>query len=333
MDNLTHTAIGLFLARAGLKRLSPRATGILLLAANAPDCDVVSWFGGSLTYLRYHRHITHSLVALPVMALVTVALIRFAGRKPVHWPGAFAAACIGVGSHLLLDWTNIYGIRMLLPFSGSWLRLDTTNIIDLWIWAICLLGIVGPFLSRLVGSEITSGAAGARNHGRASAIVALLFILLWDSARGVMHARAVATLSSRLYEGGLPMRVMASPDAANPFLWRGVVETQGSFFVEDVNLAWPDPSEARPAVFRKPDPEPAIEVARQSEAIRAFLEFAQYPLWRVTPWTEMENSRLVELFDMRFGSPAAPGFMASAVVNGNGQIVRSSFGFGTPRPR
>src|SRR5262249_52454321 len=97
--------------------------------------------------------------------------------------------------------------------------------------------------------------------------------------------------------------------------------------------AAPDPSAARPAVFRKPDPEPAIDAARQSEAIRTFLGFAQYPLWRVTPWTELENSRLVEVFDMRFGTPAAPGFMASAVVDGRGQVVRSSFGFGVPRPR
>src|SRR5262252_6337057 len=39
MDNLTHTAIGLFLSRAGLNRLTPRATAILLLASNAPDAS------------------------------------------------------------------------------------------------------------------------------------------------------------------------------------------------------------------------------------------------------------------------------------------------------
>ena len=37
-----------------------------------------------------------------------------------------------------------------------------------------------------------------------------------------------------------------------------------------------------------------------------FLRFAQYPLWRVTPYPTIENGKLVEVFDMRFGTPLAP---------------------------
>jgi len=35
MDNLTHTALGLFLGRAGLNRWTPRATAVLVPAMNA----------------------------------------------------------------------------------------------------------------------------------------------------------------------------------------------------------------------------------------------------------------------------------------------------------
>ena len=66
MDPLTHTATGLFLSRAGLNRLTPQAAPILMLAANAPDIDIVTTAGGSLNYLHYHRHLTHSLAAMPV---------------------------------------------------------------------------------------------------------------------------------------------------------------------------------------------------------------------------------------------------------------------------
>jgi inner membrane protein len=333
MDNLTHTAIGLFLSRAGLNRLTPRATPILLLAANAPDMDVVSAAGGSLGYIHYHRHLTHSLAALPLLAIFIVAVVRFAGRKPVNWVGAAIAAAIGIVSHLLLDWTNIYGIRMLLPFSGDWLRLDITSVIDLWIWAVCLLCIAGPFLSRLVGSEIASGGAAARHHGRGFAIFALLFVLSYNSARGALHTRAVSALSSRLYDGALPESVFASPDALNPFRWRGVVGTSGAFVVQDLNLIAPDPLAARPAMFHIPDPDPAIDAARRSPPVREFLGFAQIPLWRVSPWPEIENGRLVEVFDMRFGSPANPGFMARAVINARDEVVTSEFNFGTPRAR
>jgi inner membrane protein len=333
MDNLTHSAIGLFLSRAGLNRLTPYATPILILAANAPDVDVVSAAGGSLSYLHFHRHITHSWLMVPVLAVISVAVVRAVARKHVRWGGAILAACLGLASHLLLDWTNIYGIRMLLPFSAEWLRLDTTNVVDVWIWAVCLLGIAGPFLARLVGSEIASGGAKVRHHGRGFARFAILFVLLYNLTRGVIHGRAVGALSSRMYEGAAPVRVLASPDAVNPFAWRGVIETPGAFVVQEINLAAPDPLAARSQVFHKPDPDPAIEAARRNPTIQGFLRFSLFPLWRVTPWPAIENGRLVEVFDIRFGSPLAPGFMASAVVNGQGQVIESTFHFGVPRPR
>ena len=97
MDNLTHSAIGLFLSRIGLGRWSPRGTAIVVLAANIPDIDVVASAGGALNYLDYHRNLTHSLLLMPVMALAAVAIVRLVGRKPVKWAWAFFAALIAVG--------------------------------------------------------------------------------------------------------------------------------------------------------------------------------------------------------------------------------------------
>jgi inner membrane protein len=332
MDNLTHTAIGLFLSRIGLGRWSPGATPIVLIAANIPDIDVVSSAGGPLNYLAYHRHLTHSLLLMPVMALAAVVVVRVAGRKPVSWVGAFFAALIAVASHLALDWTNVYGIRLLLPFSGQWLRADITGVVDVWIWAVIGIGIAGPFLARLVGSEISSGSARQPHHGRGFACFALLVVLLYDCGRGVLHARAVGSLAARMYEGAVPLRVAAMPNAVNPLKWRGIVETPGAYVIQDLNLATAAAS-ARGTVFHKPDPEPAIDAARASAAIRGFLRFSQYPLWRVTPYPEVENGNLVEVFDLRFGTPLAPGFMARAVLDSRMQVVESSFQFGGVRPR
>src|ERR1700719_4498644 len=133
MDNLTHTATGLFLSRAGLNRWTPQASAIVMLAANAPDLDAVSAAGGSINYLHYHRHLTHSIIGMPVMALLSVLVVRGISRKPVKWVGAFAAAMIGVASHLLLDFTNGYGVRLLLPFRQEYYRLEWTSVIDPWI--------------------------------------------------------------------------------------------------------------------------------------------------------------------------------------------------------
>jgi inner membrane protein len=328
MDPLTHTATGLFLSRAGLNRWTPQAAAIVMLAANAPDIDIVTAGGGWLNYLHYHRHLTHALVAMPVMAILPVLLVRAVSRKPVHWAGAFAAAMVAVASHVFLDFTNVYGIRLLLPFSAKWLHLDWTGLFDLWIWAALLLALACPFVSRLVSAEISSGKSRAHQYGRGWAWFALVFILLYDGGRAFLHSRAVASLDSRIYQGGAPVRVLAVP-GLNPLQWRGVVETRESYLVSDLDLTGQFHPE-RAAVFYKPSPDPATNIASHTLPFQTFLVFNQSPLWRVAPTAQPEDGRLVELFDMRFGTPNQPGFMTGAVVNGQGQVVSTTFQFGRP---
>jgi inner membrane protein len=331
MDPLTHTATGLFLSRAGLNRWTPEATPILLLAANAPDVDIVTLSGGSLNYLHWHRDITHSLLAMPLMALLSIVLVRLAGRKPVHWGGAFAAALAGVGSHLLLDWTNGYGARFLSPFSERWFQLDLTPLFDLWIWSVALLAIFGPMLGRLVSSEISSGTARPHHYGRGFAWFALAFLLLYNCGRSVLHERAVATLDARVYQGSAPSRVGAFP-GINPWRWRGLVETPDFNAVADVDLT-ENFEPARAAIYQKPDPDPALGAARRTHVFQEFLQFSQFPLWRVSPAPDVENGKLVELLDLRFGDPLAPGFMVSALVDSGLRVVRTDYTWGIPRPK
>jgi inner membrane protein len=332
MDNLTHTAVGLFLSRAGMNRWTPGATAILLLAANAPDIDIVTLAGGSLSYLHYHRHLTHSLIAAPVMALLSVAVVRVLGRQPVRWAGAMAAAVLGVLSHLALDWTNVYGIRLLLPFSSAWQRLDLTSVVDLWIWSIFLLGVAGPFVARLVSSEITSGGGKPRSYGRGGAIFALVFLLLYESGRSVLHTRAAAMLEARMYEGAAPVRVAAMPDGGNPLRWRGLVETEGFYAVEDINVAG-EADPARADIYRKPDTDAAMQAAERTPAFQQFLRWSQFPLWRVLPLDSPENGREVVAIDLRFGTPSAPSFYSRAVVDGSGRVVEAAFHWGPARVR
>jgi hypothetical protein len=155
---------------------------------------------------------------------------------------------------------------------------------------------------------------------------------LYNCGRGVLHARAVAALESRLYGESIPQRVAAMPHPANPFDWRGLVETSDFYEVEDLNLAGEyDPT--RGMVFHKPDPSPALEAARRTFAIQEFLRFSQFPLWRIMPVSEPENGQRVEVLDMRFGTPLAPGFLAGAVLDSKLHAVESSFTFGAARPR
>jgi hypothetical protein len=114
--------------------------------------------------------------------------------------------------------------------------------------------------------------------------------------------------------------------------WNGVVETSDFFALSDVNLAGEfDPTRAE--IFEKPEPGPAIEAARSTEVFQEFMRFSQLPFWRSYPAPEPPNARRVELIDLRFGTPHAPGFMVSALVDSKGRVLDTSFTFGRVRPR
>ena len=105
MDNLTHTLVAVALSRAGLNLHTPYATGILVLAANAPDMDVVSRLGSTINYLEYHRGITHSLVASPVLAAAVAGLFwlghrKWARERPFPMRPALLLAWVGVLTQL-----------------------------------------------------------------------------------------------------------------------------------------------------------------------------------------------------------------------------------------
>ena len=264
----------------------------------------------------------------PVLALLPVLLVRLIGRKPMAWKMAYLVSLAGVASHLALDFTNVYGIRLLLPFSGRWLRLDLTSVVDPWSWGALLLGVIAPALARLVDTEI----GAAMRPGRTAAALSLAFLLLYNGARAVIQQRALAILDSIIYEGAAPRRVAAFPDAFNPFAWRGLVEGSSFYAILHLNVREPfDPTAG--AIFYQPDNAAAIRRAEATEDFRAFLDFSQFPAWTLTPVSDPPGGLRVQVTDLRFGTPARPGFTAVAILDGEGRVVSSWFSFLTRTPR
>jgi inner membrane protein len=146
MDNLTHSLVGLTAAKAGLERLSPGATAVCVLAANAPDVDVaILLFGDRWTYLNHHRGITHSIVGAVCLAFLVPLIFHGIDRlwarlrnQPVQTKlgGLMLASFIVTATHPLLDWTNNYGIRFFLPWSSKWSYGDLVYIVDPYLWLI-----------------------------------------------------------------------------------------------------------------------------------------------------------------------------------------------------
>ncbi|WP_086607711.1 metal-dependent hydrolase [Erythrobacter donghaensis] len=154
MDNLTHSLVGAVLGQAGLKKTTGLAMPALIIGANLPDVDAAClfWLEGT-EHLAFRRGITHGPPALVLLPLVLAGILwtfdrwqtkrgtRPEGRLPMRFGWLYAMAFIGCLSHPFFDWLNVYGIRLLEPFSSEWFYGDTLFIIDPWLWAMLIAAI------------------------------------------------------------------------------------------------------------------------------------------------------------------------------------------------
>lgn len=154
MDNLTHSLVGALIGQAGLKKKTGLAMPALIIGANIPDVDAACllWLDG-VQHLGFRRGITHGPIAWVLLPLLLAGALwwfdrwqtrrgtRPEGRLPVSFRWLFALAFIGCLTHPALDWLNVYGIRLLEPFSHRWFYGDTLFIIDVWLWAIMGVGV------------------------------------------------------------------------------------------------------------------------------------------------------------------------------------------------
>jgi inner membrane protein len=303
MDNITHSLVGLMLARAGLEKSTPHGAAMMVLAANAPDVDAIFWFTGTQSYLQWHRSYPHAIFFTPLVALLPMLLarVRFSGAS-------FLCSLTGVFSHLLLDWTNSYGIPLALPFSWHRFRLDIANVFDVWIWTILLAAAILMALApRVRGTLAWAG---------------LLALLVFDGVRFASHARAVNLLAARSnYRGAPPQRVTAFPGAFHPLAWRGVVEAPGLVSVLPVDVV---NGPGAPRVYPLAPPIPAMDAALRTPPFQVFSQWSQLPFWKVTPFAEGQR---LDLIDLRFGDPDHAGFASvSAIVDRAGKVLRAGFG-------
>jgi len=147
MDNLTHSLVGALIGQAGLKKKTGLAK--LIIGANLPDVDAACFFWMEGTeHLGFRRGITHGPPAMVLLPLILAGLLWFydrwqakrgkrpAGRLPVSFKWLYLLSFIGCLTHPALDWLNVYGVRLLEPFSSRWFYGDTLFIIDVWLWAL-----------------------------------------------------------------------------------------------------------------------------------------------------------------------------------------------------
>ncbi|MEO8450239.1 MAG: metal-dependent hydrolase [Gemmatimonadota bacterium] len=314
MDNLTHTLVGLALADSGLKRRSRFATATLVLGANLPDVDgLIYLMGRGSDALTFRRGWTHGVLAMVLLPLLLTALVlawdRIVGRRrtappgaPVHPGWLVALAALGIWSHPLLDLLNVYGVRLLMPFSRRWFYGDTLFIIDPWVWAALAIGIL---VTRHRAARAGERDADPRRLTRAAIGAAIAYVLVMAAlsriGRGVVE---------RQVPGPAALRTLVAPTFATPLTWDVIRDLGGRY--ELGRLSW----ELRPAyrplgIVSAGRDEAGVRAASTTRAGAAFLEWARYPRFEAERGADGIR---VTLSDVRYAGLTGRGWASLTVV-------------------
>src|SRR5262245_20795532 len=281
MFNSTHTFVALAIAGTGVGKWAPRAAVTAVIASNFPDIDSIAGLWGTGAYLDHHRGITHSLIGVPVFALLLSAVMYFFSGK--FW-ATYAVALISMGTHPALDYLNSYGVRPLLPWSRKWFYGDAVDIIDPYLDLLLLIGILAGAWS----PRIRCGAAW----------VSLILAVLYIGARVELHGMALSRLKNQAAQISGVQTSAALPRMLTPQLWNGIIETDHSITQLPIDaLRGPFPSGDRVIRLSRGPSDEVVAHAANAPSAAALLRFARFPITRVE---QLSSEYRVTFFDFRF---------------------------------
>jgi inner membrane protein len=179
-------------------------------------------------------------------------------------------------SHILLDWTNNYGVRPFFPFNPRWYAGSFVFIFEPAILVLLLGALVAPALFGLIGSEV--GARREAFRGRGWAAAALLAMAALWGWRAFERSKAIDLAAGGDYGGAEVKRIFASPEPINPYRWHVVVDTPMAY---QLGLAdtWRGTLTTTPDdLLYKPPTTLATLPAKRSWLGEAYLDWSSYPL-------------------------------------------------------
>jgi inner membrane protein len=297
MDNVCHTLVGAAMAEAGLKKRTPYASAVLMIAANLPDVDVLVFATGAPS-IEFRRGWTHGVVGqalLPIgLTLAVMAWARWRGHK-VRAGWVLALSYLALYSHLFLDFLNNYGVRVLAPLEWRWFYGDAVFIIDPWLWLV--LG-VGVWMARKKHEPQAAGMALGAATG---------YVLAMLGSAAV--AREAVIRDFRADRGYAPSALMVGPVPVSPFSHEVIIDA-GDHYETGTYRFWSPRLRLDEMRVPKNERAPEVAMARVAPAIRSFLVWSRFPVWQVE---RTAQGARVTVQDMRFRVGGAR-FSASAMV-------------------
>jgi membrane-bound metal-dependent hydrolase YbcI (DUF457 family) len=154
MDTITHGIAGALISKAifhgddlfAMRAMNRRriVTWSTMLGAIFPDSDTFRDMlsRNDMLVITWHRSITHSLLFLPVFALLLAALTRWTARwrkwDAPSFPVLAAIYAVGILSHILLDLITSFGTMIWSPLAWTRPAWDLIFILDFTFTGILL---------------------------------------------------------------------------------------------------------------------------------------------------------------------------------------------------
>jgi inner membrane protein len=294
VDPICHTLLGATLASTGLERKTRFGRATLILDANLPDIDAISYCWGGTIALEARRGITHGIPALLIFPALLAGAMLWLGRTKPRRPGApavdfkwlFALSVISVISHPALDFLNVYGVRWLMPFDATWFFGDILYIVDPWMWGI----LTGTLLLARRSTRSPSSATLA-----SPALVGILIAVLYIGAMAgaAWMARRAVTAQFPAAEN---FQLMVAPVPIDPLSRTVVIDTGSAYRTGIVTLAPRPRFQLDSHVIPKGD-HPAFERAAATANGRRFLNWARFPFFELDESTDPPT---VYILDARY---------------------------------
>ena len=205
--------------------------------------------------------------------------LRMTNNEEVRWGWLYLTACVAALSHLLLDWTNNYGVRPFFPFNPRWYAGSFMFIAEPVMWALLFLALFMPWVLGLADREI--GARKQRFRGRGWAIFALCGMLMLGCWRWAEHAQALVMIGNAPISTEPALRAAAEPYPVNPFRWHAIVETPNLYQTAEVNTRTGSiDSDPLRDVLYKPADTAAVEAAKRTGLGKVYLDWGTWAVVR-----------------------------------------------------
>ncbi len=317
MDTITHALIGAVTARATTPKhinhehitIRARMT-VGGIAAAFPDTDYVTMLINPLSFIAdWHRAETHSLVILPIWALLLGVVFAYLTRHKTQWRECVLICALSICTHILTDLITSWGTQIFAPISDFAPALGITFVID-------------PIFTLIIATALLFAIF---KHSRLIARTGLVVLVSYIALQAVLKQQAENIAEAYIKKEKLTSaHVFAMPQPVSPFNWKLIVATNNQYRLAYVNLVAkkdsPLPDEKTAGFWDLPDfyqhannltwyryrlynDDLNSKIAWIHPRFERYRRFARYPaLYRID---KLENDHCFWFMDLRFTLPTS----------------------------